>query len=848
MGDNRKAMYEGWRKNGAHSRQWEAICQDFLKQAFKVARGPVMPCPCLDCKNNTYKTRHVMEEHLCKFGFMPDYLVWHMHGEKAHPRISEPAQQNRDGMMMDMLNDLAMGVEFGPEENNEPPPDVQEFYRLLEAGGEKLHDHTENTVLDTVSRLMAIKSDHNISNRCFNDIAKLVSDVIPSDHKLPKNLYYAKKMMAGLGMKYEKIDVCPSNCMLFWREDDKLKTCRHCGKSRYIQVKNEEGENVDTTVAAKQLRYMPIIPRLKRLFLSMKIAKSMRWHKERRCGGQGEDVMAHPADGDAWKALDEFDPEFARDPRSVCLGLATDGFTPFSTSASPYSCWPVFIMPYNLPPEMVLKDEFVFLALVIPGPEHPGKNLNVFLRPLIEELKQLWKAVKACDSYAKKEFNLHVTYLWSVQDLLAYGNFAGWFVNGRLQCPICMDDSDAYRLKNGGKYTFFDCTQRELPPRHKLRQSTTAFRKGVKVSKLPSKRKTAKEIMAWHRCLKVDPSTKKFDGYGTLHNWTHISLLWELPYAEALMLPHNIDLMHQERNVAESIISMVFDVTEKSKDNIKARKDLALLCDRPNLEVRLNEKGKECRPRAEYCPKPEERKQIFEWLKALKFPDRYAANLKRAVNLKTGKLTGLKSHDYHIIMERLLPVMFRGYFKDDLWRLLAELSYFYRHICAKTVSMSLMEKFVRKIPVHVCKLEKVFPPGFMNVMQHLLIHLPWEALVGGPVQCRWMYPIERQLKKLRSTVRNKARVEGCIAEAFALKEMSHFTKKYFNKADAANQSKRVAVADVGPQSDLKIFKSQGTTSGPSTVHHLNESELNSFLLYMFSNMTEMNKYFEYVIS
>ena len=216
-------------------------------------------------------------------------------------------------------------------------------------------------------------------------------------------------------------------------------------------------------------------------------------------------------------------------------------------------------MSYNLPPETVLKDEFIFLALIIPGPKHPGMNLNVFLRPLIEELKQLWTGVKAYDSYAKKEFNLRAAYLWSVHDLLAYGNFAGWSVNGRLQCPICMDDSDAYRLKNGGKFTFFDCTRRELPPRHKLRQSTTAFRKGVEVTKLPSKCKTAKEIMAWHRRLKVDPSTKRFHGYGNLHNWTHISLLWELPYAEALMLPHNIDLMHQERNVAESIVSMCFE-------------------------------------------------------------------------------------------------------------------------------------------------------------------------------------------------------------------------------------------------------------------------------------------------
>ncbi|WVZ85079.1 hypothetical protein U9M48_032037 [Paspalum notatum var. saurae] len=279
----------------------------FSQEAFKVAKGPVTLCPCLDSKNGSYKTKHVMEEHLCRF----------RHGEQAPHRISEPAQQNCDGMMMDMLNDLAMWFEFNLEEDNQPPPKVQEFYRLLEAGDEKMHDHTEKTVLDTVSRLMAIKSKHNISNSCSNDITELVFEVIPSDHKLPKKLYFAKKMMAGLGMKYEKIDVCPSNCMLFWRKNDKLSTCRHCGKSRYIQVKNEAGENVDTTVPAKQLRYIPIIPRLKRLFLSMKIAKSIRWHKERRRGSQNEDVMVHPADGDAWKALDEFDPEFARDPRSV---------------------------------------------------------------------------------------------------------------------------------------------------------------------------------------------------------------------------------------------------------------------------------------------------------------------------------------------------------------------------------------------------------------------------------------------------------------------------------------------------------------------------------------------------
>jgi hypothetical protein len=125
----------------------------------------------------------------------------------------------------------------------------------------------------------------------------------------------------------------------------------------------------------------------------------------------------------------------------------------------------------------------------------------------------------------------------------------------------------------------------------------------------------------------------KFEGYGENHNWTHKSCLWELPYANALILPHNIDLMHHERNVVESIISMCLDVIGFSKDNMNARKDLAALCDRPLLEVKTNAKGNMTRPRTPYCLKPTERKEILKWLKKLKFPDRYVANINEQLML-----------------------------------------------------------------------------------------------------------------------------------------------------------------------------------------------------------------------
>jgi hypothetical protein len=88
----------------------------------------------------------------------------------------------------------------------------------------------------------------------------------------------------------------------------------------------------------------------------------------------------------------------------------------------------------------------------------------------------------------------------------------------------------------------------------------------------------------------------EFEGYGENHSWTPKSCLWKLPYAKVLILSHNNNLMHQERNVTESIISMCLNFTGFMKDNINARKDLADLCDHPSLETRANLRGNLSRP------------------------------------------------------------------------------------------------------------------------------------------------------------------------------------------------------------------------------------------------------------
>jgi hypothetical protein len=102
---------------------------------------------------------------------------------------------------------------------------------------------------------------------------KLIIDLIPMKHNMSKDLYQSKKIVAGLGMNYEKIDVCERNFMLFWEEHKDDTKCMHCGRSRYVKVVNEYGAYVITKVAVKQLCYMPITSRLKWLYLIEETAK-----------------------------------------------------------------------------------------------------------------------------------------------------------------------------------------------------------------------------------------------------------------------------------------------------------------------------------------------------------------------------------------------------------------------------------------------------------------------------------------------------------------------------------------------------------------------------------------------
>ena len=239
-----------------------------------------------------------------------------------------------------------------------------------------------------------------------------------------------------------------------------------------------------------------------------------------------------------------------------------------------------------------------------------------------------------------------------------------------------------------------------------------------------------------------NPNVKKRKRSPEEKNWSKKSIFFDLPYWKFLKLPHNIDFMHTEKNWLDSLMGTLLNIVGKTKDTDKARLDLEDMGIRHSLHLKVNN-GKILKPPACYTLSKKDRHEFCEFLQSVKYPDGYAANISRCVNIKEGKISGLKSHDCHVLLQRVLPIGMRGFLNKEVYTLVCEVSSFFRDLGSRKLKVEDIEKLEENIVIILCKLEMIFPPAFFDVMIHVALHLPQQAKLGGPVQNRWMYPFER---------------------------------------------------------------------------------------------------------
>jgi hypothetical protein len=194
-------------ENGAHTDEWWERTDDFIEHAFSLATTPKIRCPCVKCQNARCADKVILTKHLIKNGFATDYETWVFHSEKYTTAVAE--ESANDWTCADRMDEMleAIRLEFDMNTKDPPMPEVEEFFRLLKASEELLHVHMNVTMLAFVTRLMALKSRILFSNNCYNELLKLIADVLLNPNMLPKDMYHSKKHVKGLDIDYEKIDV-----------------------------------------------------------------------------------------------------------------------------------------------------------------------------------------------------------------------------------------------------------------------------------------------------------------------------------------------------------------------------------------------------------------------------------------------------------------------------------------------------------------------------------------------------------------------------------------------------------------------------------------------------------------
>jgi hypothetical protein len=190
--------------------------------------------------------------------------------------------------------------------------------------------------------------------------------------------------------------------------------------------------------------------------------------------------------------------------------------------------------------------------------------------------------------------------------------------------------------------------------------------------------------------------------------WSRMVSLWKLPYWHKLKVRHNLEVMHIEKNIYESLMAIILNIPRKTKDIIKARLDLKDLGIKKELQFR--ETGDSFQmTHARYTLSKEQKKAFYDFLQEAKFLDGFASDILRCLNVDGTKVQGLKTHDCHILFQRILPFAMRVFLDKDIYEAIAKLGTFFRQLCSRTLDKDVLTEMKKKTSIILVKLDKNFP-------------------------------------------------------------------------------------------------------------------------------------------
>ncbi|XP_019150567.1 PREDICTED: uncharacterized protein LOC109147363 [Ipomoea nil] len=387
-------MDHSWMYGKCNTHEYMLGVENFIKYAEenKSKNGEeFLVCPCYDCKNlRKFRSSEQVRNHLICRGFKEDYNRWIRHGESVIPsnRIDNDQENdddndeknvdNEENEENDRIDELMRDIQG---DDSEMPPIFESF--SIDSEKSLYPGCSKFTKLFAVLKLYNLKAMNRWSDKNFTQLLDLLKDMFPNDNELPISTY-------------------------------------ECGASRYKRKNVAYRCEDNKSPPAKVLWYLPVIPRFKRLFANKNDAKNLQWHAK---GRKEDGKLRHPADSPQWRYINRMFPEFGNENRNLRLGLCTDGMNPHGNMSSQHSTWPVLLVAYNLP-RLCMKHNYIMLSLLISGPKQPGNDIDVYLSPLVEDLKMLWEeSVMVFDAYSQTNFTLRAMLFCTINDFPEYALF-----------------------------------------------------------------------------------------------------------------------------------------------------------------------------------------------------------------------------------------------------------------------------------------------------------------------------------------------------------------------------------------------------------------------------------------
>lgn len=264
-------------KENPASKEYHNGLDFFLDYAYTKGnpRGKEISCPCVNCYNTNCLTGNEVRNHLIAIGFQKGYDVWVRHGEKKlkPDDLNDNYMNHEEDQIDDIYGLLHERFRDVVQEENEVNvglnEDAKKFYNLVEEAKQDLYPGCKNfSKLSFTIRLYLLKCLYGWSNISFNAFLELLREAMPSLN-IPDTFSKTKGMIRDLGLDYKKIDACPNDFMIYWKNHENDTSCHVCGAPRWNEdVKGDdkvEKSHKSHKVPLKVLRHFPLIPRLQRL-------------------------------------------------------------------------------------------------------------------------------------------------------------------------------------------------------------------------------------------------------------------------------------------------------------------------------------------------------------------------------------------------------------------------------------------------------------------------------------------------------------------------------------------------------------------------------------------------------